>query len=135
MAEEAKKKDIPIDGGRRIVAEAAGWKGTPYMLNGPAAVKGVGGDCSGTTHKIYLGAQYPYTYQTANAFLAYALKSGFFREVSTGDQRQDGEFCSGPTIWRFIRRSRWIQVMQLRSVRTRAVKRGRKGMTCGRLPI
>jgi len=91
-----RRKDISIDDGRRIVSEAASWKGTPYRLNGPRAIKGVGGDCSGTTYKIYLAAQCPYTYQTAHGFPAYALKSGLFRELGAGEQRRDGDILSWP---------------------------------------
>lgn len=90
------KKDISISDGKRIVVEAASWKGTPYRLNGPGAIKGVGGDCSGTTYQIYQAVQCPYTYQAAHAFPVYALKSGLFRELGAGDQRQEGDIMSWP---------------------------------------
>ena len=92
----AAKRDISIDDGRRIVTEAASWKGTPYVLNGALATKGVGGDCSGTTYKIYLAVQCTYNYQAAHGFPAYALQSGLFRELDAGEQRQDGDILSWP---------------------------------------
>lgn len=97
MAEQGKMKDVSVaDGGNRIVTEAAAWKGTPYQLNGAGAIKGVGGDCSGTTQRIYQGAHCPYAYQTANHFAVYALNSGLFRELGAGDQKQDGDILLWP---------------------------------------
>ena len=40
--------------------------------------------------------QCPYTYQAAHAFPVYALKSGLFRELGAGDQRQEGDIMSWP---------------------------------------
>jgi len=97
MAEAAKKKDISADGGRLIVTEAATWKGTPYLLNGALAAKGAGGDCSGTTQKIYSGAQCPFEYQMAGSFPAYAATSGLFRELAAGDAKQEGDILSWPS--------------------------------------
>lgn len=91
---QAKKKDISLDDARLIVAEAMTWKGTPYLLNGAGAVKGIGGDCSGTTEKIYRAAKCPYKYQTSHDFPAYALKSGLFRELRAGEAKQDGDILS-----------------------------------------
>ena len=96
MSAEAKKKDISIFDGGLIVSEAATWKGTPYRLNGTGASKGAGGDCSGTTYKIYSAAGFPYSYQVAHDFPSYALKSGLFRELSVADQKQDGDILSWP---------------------------------------
>ena len=87
-------KDISVDDGGLIVAEAATWKGTPYKLIGPASMKGVGGDCSGTTLKIYVAAGFPFDYQMTHDFPDYALKSGKFRELAAGDQKQDGDVLS-----------------------------------------
>lgn len=71
------------DEGWAVVAAAAGWEGTPYAMVGAASVKGVKGDCSGTTNKIYGEAGFPYPYkQTAN-FASYVEASGRFREVET----------------------------------------------------
>jgi hypothetical protein len=39
MVTEAKTNDISVDDGKLIVAEAASWKGTPYKLNGPGAIR------------------------------------------------------------------------------------------------
>lgn len=91
---KAKKKDISVDDGKSIVAEAANWKGTPYMPNGPGSTKGVGGDCSGTTQKIYQAAQFPYAYRQAKEFPEYALNSGLFRELGASDPKQDGDILS-----------------------------------------
>jgi hypothetical protein len=67
--------------GWAIVAIAATWEGTPYVMVGAGSVKGVKGDCSGTTNKIYVEAGFPYPYkQTAN-FAAYVETSGRFRQV------------------------------------------------------
>jgi cell wall-associated NlpC family hydrolase len=91
MTPEPKKGDISADAGKRIVTEAASWKGTPYLLNGPQAAKGVGGDCSGTTQQIYQAADCPYSYQTAHNFAAYAASSGLFRELGAGELKQEGD--------------------------------------------
>jgi hypothetical protein len=96
MVTEAKKNDISVDDGKLIVVEAASWKGTPSKLNGPGAIKGVGGDSSGTTQKIYAAAKCPYTYQTAHDFPTYALRSGVFRELGAGEQKQEGDILSWP---------------------------------------
>jgi hypothetical protein len=90
----AKKKDIALDEARLIVAEAATWKGTPYSLVGEGSVKGTGGDCSGTTQKIYNVAKCPYRYQTSHEFPAYARKSGLFRELRADEAKQDGDILS-----------------------------------------
>ncbi|HEY1755878.1 MAG TPA: hypothetical protein VGG72_10815 [Bryobacteraceae bacterium] len=92
----AKKKDIPLSDGRLIVAEAATWKGTPYKENGPKSEKGVAGDCSGTTQKIYTVATCPYEYQSSHTFPEYALKSGLFRELQAGERKQDGDILLWP---------------------------------------
>ncbi len=96
MPVECKTKDIAVAVGQQIVAAAAIWKGTPYALVGKASVKGVGGDCSGTTYKIFDAANCPYTYQTAAGFRAYALTSGLFRKLPAGEQMQDGDILSWP---------------------------------------
>lgn len=93
-AARGRKKDIPLEEARLIVAEAATWKGTPYALVGDGSVKGVGGDCSGTTQKIYNAAKCPYRYQTSHDFPAYARKSGVFRELRAGEAKQDGDILS-----------------------------------------
>ena len=94
MAEETKKKDVSVDDGNLIVAEAATWKGTPYLLNGPASMKGAGGDCSGSTQKIYSAANCPYEFQMTGTFPAYAIQSGLFRELGAGEAKQEGDLLS-----------------------------------------
>ena len=70
--------------GWKVVAAAAGWEGTPYQLVGSASVKGVGGDCSGTTCHIYKEAGFPYPYQTSANFANFANKTHRFREINIG---------------------------------------------------
>lgn len=67
--------------GWKIVEAARDWEGTPYSAVGAASVKGVKGDCSGTTNKSYIEAGFPYPYQTTGAFAAYAQKSNQFRKI------------------------------------------------------
>lgn len=88
--------DINYVEGRRITAEAATWAGTPYALIGRRSTKGVGGDCSGSTWLVYQRAGFPFEYQTAADFPAYALSSGLFRELGPGEPRQDGDILSWP---------------------------------------
>jgi hypothetical protein len=88
------KKDIAVQDGQAITGEAATWKGTPYKLNGPAAMKAIGGDCSGTTLKIYQVAKFPYEYKMAHDFPDYATASGLFRELAVGEMKQDGDILS-----------------------------------------
>jgi hypothetical protein len=88
--------DITADEGKKIVAEAATWKGTPYSLIGAGSTKGAGGDCSGSTCKIYTVAGFPYDYQQSSAFPAYAIKSGHFRQLAATDTKQEGDILSWP---------------------------------------
>lgn len=88
------KKDISAESARKIVTEAATWKGTPYQLLGANSVKGQGGDCSGTTCKIYTVAGLQFSYSDSGHFAAYALNSGLFREVLPSETRQDGDILS-----------------------------------------
>ena len=90
------RKDVPTTGGQLIVAEAATWKGTPYSLSGEGSIKGRGGDCSGTTYKIYSLAQCPYVYQQAANFPAYAIQSGLFRKLDAVEPKQEGDILSWP---------------------------------------
>lgn len=95
MAEAGEtKKDISAENAKKIVTEAATWKGTPYQLLGAKSVKSQGGDCSGTTCKIYEAAGLPFSYSDSGHFAAYALKSGLFREVLASETRQDGDILS-----------------------------------------
>lgn len=83
--------DINAGDGQRIVKEAASWKGTEYQKIGPSSVKQVGGDCSGSTHRIYEAAGFSYTYQATATFAAYVATSGKFRELKAGEARQEGD--------------------------------------------
>ena len=85
VAPKAAKKDIAIDDAKAIVAEAASWLGTPYALVGEQSVKGTGGDCSGSTQKIYNKAGCSYSYRRAADFAEYARHSGLFRELAVGE--------------------------------------------------
>ena len=91
MASTPIKRDIPASAGARITVEAATWKGTPYLLNGAGAIKGHGGDCSGTTYKIYSAVQLFYDYQATSSFADYALASRLFRQLGHDDAPQDGD--------------------------------------------
>ncbi len=87
-------RDISAAQGTLITAEAATWSGTKYVSIGEASSKGVGGDCSGSTFRIYAAAGFPYDYRRTEDFPAYALKSGHFRELAAGDKPQDGDVLS-----------------------------------------
>jgi hypothetical protein len=67
--------------GWKIVEAARSWEGTPYSLVGARSVKGVGGDCSGTTNKSYIEAGFPYPYQSTANFANYARTSNRFRKI------------------------------------------------------
>jgi len=94
MSVDANKKDISVGEGTSIVTEAATWKGTPYALNGQLSTKGAGGDCSGSTQKIYLAAKCPYDYQSSICFPEYAINSGLFRELGSDEKKQEGDILS-----------------------------------------
>lgn len=83
--------DITKEEGLKITAEAKTWKGTPYSMAGSSTMKGVKGDCSGTTCKIFEAAGFPYAFQSTSTFPAYAASSGLFRKLSSGEARQDGD--------------------------------------------
>jgi cell wall-associated NlpC family hydrolase len=87
-------KDISAESAKKIVTEAATWKGTPYQLLGAMSVKSRGGDCSGTTCKIYGAAGLAFNYSDSGHFASYALSSGLFREVLASETRQDGDILS-----------------------------------------
>jgi cell wall-associated NlpC family hydrolase len=73
--------------GWKIVAVAASWEGTPYKMRGAGSVKGKGpeggGDCSGSTQKIYTEAGFPYPFRQTSEFVQYVNTSNRFREVDT----------------------------------------------------
>ena len=86
--------DISVNDGKLITTEAAKWKGTPYKLIGSGSQKGAGGDCSGTTQKIFEAAKCSYKYQMASSFATYASGCGLFRELGPKDTKQDGDILS-----------------------------------------
>ena len=69
--------------GWKIVAEAATWEGTVYSAIGAQSVKGVSGDCSGSTFKIYCAAGFPYPYKQTASFEEYARTSNRFRRIDS----------------------------------------------------
>jgi len=73
---------ITEEEGWQIVNAAASWEGTPYDSVGANSVKGVKGDCSGTTQKIYTEAGFPYPYKQTSTFAAYVAASSRFQEIT-----------------------------------------------------
>jgi hypothetical protein len=96
MSDVAAARDISPEEGQRIVAEAATWKDTPYDARGANSIKGVLGDCSGSTFQIYKAAGFPYAYQITGSFMAYARSSGVFRSLAAGEPSQDGDILYWP---------------------------------------
>ena len=91
----ARNNDISPTDGKKILDEAATWKGTPYALMGENSKKGVSGDCSGSTSQIYKAAGFPYDHQAAATFRDYSSKSMQFREIDiTKEQMQAGDVLS-----------------------------------------
>ncbi len=84
--------------GQRLVAAAAEWAGTPYSLVGSRSERGVGGDCSGSTNKIYTAAGFPYVYQSSGAFRGYVSSTHRFVEISlgAGETPQPGDILWWP---------------------------------------
>lgn len=68
--------------GWKIVSVAGTWEGTPYQQVGDGSIKGLIGDCSGTTNKIYKEAGFPYPYKRTVNFLDYVQSSHRFREIA-----------------------------------------------------
>jgi cell wall-associated NlpC family hydrolase len=75
MATAETKSDISATDGALITTEAASWKGTPYSFVGAGTTKGEngGGDCSGTTWRIYSNAGFKYEYQATATFPQYVM--------------------------------------------------------------
>lgn len=65
-------------------------------MRGAASVKGVSGDCSGTTFLIFRTVGYPYEYQQSATFHAYAQRSGLFRQLAANEAPQAGDILSWP---------------------------------------
>jgi cell wall-associated NlpC family hydrolase len=88
--EQMKANDAAVDAAGGILAEvgleigdeAATWERTPYAFVGAKSVKGVGGDCSGSTWLIYKAVGLNYEYVDANRFRLNADSGiGPFRRV------------------------------------------------------
>lgn len=67
--------------GWEILKIADTWVGTPYVMVGASSVKGVKGDCSGTTNKAYVEAGFPYPYQMTSSFISFSTTTNRFREI------------------------------------------------------
>ncbi len=93
MSEPDKSKDISNSDGQKITKAAAAWFGTPYSKIGAASKPGEkgGGDCSGSTAKIYEAAGFKYEYQATATFEKYVKTSGKFRELASGEPSQNGD--------------------------------------------
>ncbi len=83
--------DITAADGALITVQAMAWKGTPYQLVGPGSVVGHGGDCSGSTWRIYGAAGFAYDYQATGTFPDYVVRKKRFRELSPGEAMQEGD--------------------------------------------
>jgi hypothetical protein len=84
--------------GERIVQVAASWENTPYVLAGANSEKGIKGDCSGSSNKIYVEAGFPYPYQTSGSIVAYIKVSNRFKLIK-GDESgppQNGDLIVWP---------------------------------------
>ena len=89
-------KDISADDGGKVVLEAKAWKDTPYQLIGSASVKGTGGDCSGSTWRIYGAAGFVYDYRNTATFATYAIQSRKFRKLDASEVKQEGDLLLWP---------------------------------------
>ena len=83
--------------GWKIVKIAESWEGTAYKSKGAQSVKGVSGDCSGSTNKIYIEAGFPYPYQMTSSFVSYSEKSNRFREI---DPKKESMQAGDVLFWR-----------------------------------
>lgn len=88
-------RQITAAEGERIVAAASQWAGTPYSLIGNASQRLTGGDCSGSTNKIYIAAGFPYTFQATGSFIGYATTTHRFVEITDG-KKQPGDILWWP---------------------------------------
>jgi NlpC/P60 family len=96
MAGNAKNSDISAEEGAKITAEAQTWKGTPYKLVGAGSIKNDGGDCSGSTWRIYTAAGFTYEYRNTSTFIDYVTQKKKFREIPGGDPKQEGDLLFWP---------------------------------------
>ena len=88
---ESRERDITPEQGAAVVAEAQKWLGTAYSTVGAGSQIGSGGDCRGSTWRIYGAAGLPYTYQYTGSFPDYVASSGRFRELGPQEERQPGD--------------------------------------------
>ncbi len=88
-------RPLTAEEGWRVVTAAKEWEGTPYSLIGAASKRGVGGDCSGTTHKIYGEAGFPYPYKMTSSFKEFAESTHQFSPVTGAPQAGDVLLWSG----------------------------------------
>lgn len=91
MATPNETNDISPAAGMKLVQEAKTWKGTPYALVGSNSVKGINGDCSGSSWRIYVAAGFPYDYRNSAAFPVYAIQSKKFRKLGVTEAKQEGD--------------------------------------------
>ena len=98
-------RDVSATEGAAIVAQAALWKDTPYadqphlqpagpyqQYNGNRAERGVGGDCSGSTWKIYEAAGLAYSYRASGAWASSVDSAQIpFRRLSAEESLQLGD--------------------------------------------
>jgi cell wall-associated NlpC family hydrolase len=96
VAEQSKNSDISADEGAKITAEARTWKDTPYKLVGAGSIKGSGGDCSGSSWRIYTAAGLPYEYRSTSTFIDYVNKTKRFRELRGNEAMQEGDLLFWP---------------------------------------
>jgi len=89
-------QDITPAEGVKITAEARSWGGTPYKLVGSGSIKSDGGDCSGSTWRIYGAAGFAYEYQATSGFLDYNARQKRFRELGAGEAMQEGDVLFWP---------------------------------------
>lgn len=88
--------DISRSDGERVVVEAITWIGTPYALIGQSSAKQHGGDCSGSTLKIFVAVGFRYIYQASGTFRHYAASTGIFRQLLASESMQSGDILSWP---------------------------------------
>ncbi len=83
--------------GWKIIGIAATWEGTPYSMVGGGSSKGVAGDCSGTTQKIYVEAGFPYPYQSTAKFATFVAQTNRFRKINMANEKlQVGDILLWP---------------------------------------
>ncbi len=91
MATNDGTNDISPADGVKLVQEAKTWKDTPYALVGSASVKGIHGDCSGSSWRIYSAAGFEYDYRNSASFPVYAIESKKFRKLGVMEEKQEGD--------------------------------------------